>query len=197
MFAFAGAANAAPITQTISFSFNNFVPGGLSTAPSLVTEATGSVSFTYDTATPTSIFGQAVDSISFTSPTPPGFSFLTSNVMFDLKIGADKNFATNDYELEFYQDELSVVFNKVGDFLISIAAGGPIGADVPGPATRMAGLFLVIDQPGSDGFYKFANALTGDVTSASVLVTAEIAEPAPLMVLGLGLAGLGLLRRRA
>mgnify|MGYP006950414469 CR=1 FL=1 len=54
VFTFAGAANAAPITQTIDFTFDNFEPGGISTTPSLVTEAIGSVSFTYDTATPTS-----------------------------------------------------------------------------------------------------------------------------------------------
>ena len=197
MFAFAGAANAAPITQTISFSFNNFVPGGATSTPSLVTEAAGSVSFTYDTATPTSIFGQAVDSISFTSPTPPGFSFLTSNVMFDLRIGADKLFPTNDYEIDIYQDLLGVEFNKTGDFLLRVAAVGPIGGDVPGPFSGMASQMLLIDQPGIDGFYKFDNAESGATTSASVPVTAEIAEPATLMLLGLGLAGLGLLRRRA
>ena len=196
MFAFGGTANAALITQTITFSFDNFETSGLATTPSLVTEATGSVSFTYDTATPASIIGQAVDSISFTSPTPPGFAFLTSNVMFDLRIGADKLFPTNDYELSIYQDEEGVVFNKVGDFLINIGAGGPIGADVPGPFTGMASQMLLIDQPGSDGFFKFANDQFGNTMSSSVPVTTEIAEPAPLMALGFGLAVLGLLLRR-
>jgi len=173
------------------------VPGGATTTPSLVTEAAGSVSFTYDTATPTSIFGQAVDSISFTSPTPLGFSFLTSNVMFDLRIGADRLFPTNDYEIDIYQDLLGVEFNKTGDFLLRVAAVGPIGGDVPGPFSGMASQMLLIDQPGIDGFYKFDNAESGATTSTSVPVTAGIAEPAPLMVLGLCLAGLGLLRRRA
>tara|TARA_R110002072_G_scaffold259002_3_gene417654 strand:- start:1041 stop:1661 length:621 start_codon:yes stop_codon:yes gene_type:complete len=196
MFTFAGAANAALITQTLNFTFNNFVPAGLATTPSLVAEATGSVSFTYDTATPTSIVGQAVDSISFTSPTPPGFAFLTSNVMFDLRIGADKLFASNSYEIDVYQDFLGVELNKTGDFLLRVGAFGPIGADVPGPGA-MASQFLLIDQPGFDGFYKFDNASIGATTSTSVPVTAEIAEPAPLIILGLGLAALGLIRRRA
>lgn len=196
IFAFAGAANAAPITQTINFSFNNFVPGGASATPSLVTQVTGSVSFTYDTATSASIFGQAVDSILFTSPTPTGFAFLTSNVMFDLRIAADKISPTNDYEIDIYQDLLGVEFNKTGDFLLRVGALGLIGADVPGSGA-MASQMLLIDQPGFDGFYKFDNAESGATTSTSVPVTAEIAEPAPLVVLGLGLAGLGLMRRRA
>lgn len=190
----AGSVNAAPITQTLNFSFTNFTAIGTAT-PTLVTEATGSVSFTYDTATPTSITGQAVDSFSFTSSTPPGFDFLTSNVLFDLRLGGDLLVATNTYEISFYQDEEPVFFNKVGDFLILVGALGPIGADVPGGGL-MGSQMLFIDKPGSEGFYQSANGASGSVTSSSVPVTAEIAEPAPLMVLGLGLAGLGLLRRR-
>lgn len=195
MFAFAGVANAAPITQTLSFSFSNFTPIGTAT-PSIVSDVTGSVSFTYDTATPTSIFGQAVDSISFTSPTPPGFDFLTSNVMFDLRLGADLLVPFNDYEISVYQDEEPVFSNKVGDFLFLIGAIGPVGADVPGGGA-IGSQFLLIDKPGFDGFYQTANGAPGSVTSSSVPVTAEIAEPAPLLVLGLGLAAFGLLRRRA
>ena len=67
---------------------------------------------------------------------------------------------------------------------------------VPGPGF-LSSQFLIIDQPGLDGFYKFDNAESGATTSSSIPVTTEIAEPAPLAVLGLGLAGLGLLRRRA
>lgn len=195
MLAFAGAATAAPITQTLNFSFNNFTALGGAT-PTLVTEATGSVSFTYDTATPTSIIGQAVDSFAFTSPTPPGFDFLTSNVLFDLRIGGDLLVPTNSYEISVYQDEEPVLFNKVGDFLILVGAIGPIGADVPGPGAGFGTQMLFIDKPGSEGFYQTANGEPGAATSTSVPVTAQIAEPAPLMVLGLGLAGLGLLRRR-
>ena len=58
LFAVTGAANAALITQTLTFTYNNFVPVSTS-VPSLVTEATGSVEFTYDTATLVSIFGKA------------------------------------------------------------------------------------------------------------------------------------------
>lgn len=194
IFAFAGAANAALITQTIDFSFDDFGPGALSSSPSLITDVAGSVSFTYDTATPVSIINQAVDSISFS--TPSGF-FLTSDVRFDLRVGGDKLFATNSYELDFYTNLLGVEFNLVGDFLFRIGAIGPVGADVgPGiPTSGMASQFLLIDRPGSEGFYQVSN--TGTETSASVPVTTAVAEPAPLMVLGLGLAAFGLLRRRA
>lgn len=193
VFAATGAANAALITQTINFSFDDFGPAGLSSSPSLFSDVTGAVSITYDTATPVSIFGGAVDSISFTSPA--GF-LLTSDVKFDLKIGADKLFPTNSYELDFYHDTLPVFSNVVGDFLFRIGAAGPIGADVPGGGA-MAAQFLMIDRTGPDGFYHINNGPPAILTSTSVPVTTAVAEPAPLMVLGLSLAAFGLLRRRA
>ena len=71
----------------------------------MISDVTGEVSFTYDSATTTSIFGQAVDSVSFSMPA--GF-FLTSDVKFDLKLGADKITQSNDYEFDFYHDALGV-----------------------------------------------------------------------------------------
>lgn len=191
MFAFAGAANAALITQTINFEFSGFGPSGSSSSPSLVNDVTGALSLTYDTATPASILNGAVDSISFS--TPSGF-FLTSDVRFDLRVGADKLFASNSYELDFYTNVLGVEFNLVGDFLLRIAAIGPIGADVPGGGA-MAGQLLIIDRPGTEGSYQFSNA--GIVTSTSVPAAIAVAEPLPLMALGLGLTAFGLMRIRA
>jgi hypothetical protein len=160
----------------------------------LFTDVAGSVSFTYDTATPASIINQAVDSISFSTPTSV---FLTSDVRFDLRVGGDRLSAINSYELDFYTNLTPVEFNLVGDFLFRIGASGPIGADVvPGvTASGMSSVFLSIDRPGAEGFFQFSD--TGTQTSASVPVTTAIAEPAPLMVLGLSLAAFGLMRRRA
>lgn len=193
MFAATGAANAALITQTINFDFDVFGPSGTSVSPSLISDVTGAVSITYDTATPASIFGQAVDSISFT--TPSGF-FLTSDVRFDLKIGVDKLSAFNSYELDFYHDSLPVFSGLVGDFLFRIGAVGPIGGNVPGDGF-MASQFLLIDGPGSQGFYKISQGPAASLTSNSVPVTTSVSEPAPLMVLGLSLAAFGILRRRS
>ena len=191
LFSMAGVANAALVTQTINFRFDDFVPAGLASSPSLIAEVTGAVSITYDTATPASIFNQAVDSISF--GTPSSF-FLTSDVRFDLYIGADRFSATNSYELNFYNNLLGVEFGLVGDFLFRTGAIGPIGADVPGGGA-MSAQFLLIDQPGTDGFYKVSDGPAKLLTSTSV-PAAAIPEPAPLMVLGFGLAAFGLSRRR-
>lgn len=187
-----GAGQAAPITQTINFSFSGFAPFGTSTSPTLFNDVAGTVSFSYDTATPTSIINQAVDSISFT--TPSAF-FLTSDVRFDLRIGGDKLFASNSYELDFYHNILGVEQNLVGDFLFRIGAFGPVGADVPG-AGAMASQFLLIDRPGFEGFAHVSQNPAVLLTSTSVPAATGIPEPAPLMVLGFSLAAFGLARRR-
>lgn len=197
MFTFAGAANAALITQTLNFSFSGFAPFAVSTSATLINDVTGSVSFTYDTATPTSIINQAVDSISLSeSPTPPGFAFLTSDVRFDLRVGADTMFGMNTYEVDVYHNLLGVESNLVGDFLFRVGAIGPVGADVPG-AGAMGSQFLLIDRPGAEGFAHLSQNQAAILTSTSVPVTTEISEPAPLMVLGLGIAAFGLIRRRS
>lgn len=187
-----GVVRAAPITQTINFSFDDFAPFASSTSPTLITEVTGAVSFTYDNATPTSLFDQAVDSISFS--TPSGF-FLTSDVRFELRVGPDRLFASNSYELDFYHNMLGVESNLVGDFLFRVGAIGPVGADVPGGGA-MGGQFLLIDRPGTEGFAHVSQGQAALLTSTSVPAATEIPEPAPLMILGFGLAALGLARRR-
>lgn len=192
LFAATGAANAAPITQTINFSYSGFGPFAISTSPTLFTDVAGSVSFSYDTATPVSIFNQAVDSISFS--TPGGF-FITSDVRFELRIGADKLSPFNSYELDFYNNIVGVESNLVGDFLLRIGAVGPVGADVPGGGA-MASQFLLIDRPGVEGFAHVSSDPAEVLTSTSVPATTAIPEPAPLMVLGFGLAAFGLIRRR-
>jgi MYXO-CTERM domain-containing protein len=188
LFMATGAANAALITQTINFSFSGFGPFAISTSPTLISDVTGEVSFTYDSATTTSIFGQAIDSVSFS--TPSGF-FLTSDVKFDLKLGADKVSPVNDYEFDFYHDALGVQSNLVGDWLFRI---GALGA--PGTSGPMASQFLLIDRLGGEGFAHVSDQGAESLISTSVPVTTSVAEPAPLMVLGLGLAAFGLIRRR-
>lgn len=187
-----GVVRAAPITQTINFSFDDFAPFASSTSPTLITEVTGAVTFSYDTATPVSLFNQAVDSISFS--TPGGF-FLTSDVRFDLKIGADKMFPSNSYELDFYNNMLGVEFGLVGDFLFRFAAIGPIGADISN-GLGAGGQFLLIDRPGGEGFAHVSQGQPALLTSVSVPAATGIPEPAPLMILGFSLAALGLARRR-
>lgn len=183
-----GAAHAALITQTINFSFSGFGPFASSTSSTLITDVTGAVSFTYDSATTTSIFGQAVDSVSFS--TPSGF-FLTSDVKFDLKLGLDKASPVNDYEFDFYHDDLGVQFNLVGDWLFRIGALGE-----PGDSGSMASQFLLIDRPDFEGFAHISDNQATTLTSSSVPAATGIPEPAPLMVLGFGLAAFGLIRRR-
>jgi len=184
LFVATGAANAPLITQTINFSFSGFGQFAVSMSPTLISDVTGEVSFTYDSAATTSIFGQAVDSVSFS--TPAGF-FLTSDVKFDLKLCADKITQSNDYEFDFYHDELSVRSNLVGDWLFRI---GALGA--PGTSSPMGSQFLLIDRPGLEGSDQGAESLTSTLVPAAT----SVAEPAPLMVLGLGLAAFGLIRRR-
>lgn len=187
-----GGAIAAPITQTINFSFSGFGPIASSTSPTLITDVTGAVTFSYDTATPVSLFDQAVDSISFS--TPSGF-FLTSDVRFELRIGPDRLIASNSYELDFYHNMLGVESNLVGDFLFRIGAIGPVGADVPGGGA-MGSQFLLIDRPGPEGFAHVSQGQAALLTSTSVPAATGIPEPAPLMILGFGLAAFGLIRRR-
>jgi len=188
LFVATGAANAPLITQTINFSFSGFGPFAVSMSPTLISDVTGEVLFTYDSAATTSIFGQAVDSVSFS--TPAGF-FLTSDVKFDLKLCADKITQSNDYEFDFYHDELSVRSNLVGDWLFRI---GALGA--PGTSSPMGSQFLLIDRPGLEGFAHVSDQGAESLTSTSVPAATSVAEPAPLMVLGLGLAAFGLIRRR-
>ncbi|MGB0631122.1 MAG: hypothetical protein ACPGRZ_10535, partial [Alphaproteobacteria bacterium] len=179
-------AQAALITQTIGFSFSNFDEAGTFT-PGPIQLIEGSVSFTFDDATPTSIFGQAVDSISFS--TPVGV-FDTSNVFFDLRIGADiVGPPITQYELDIYHDTLPVFINVTDDFLLQLASVNPVGA----PFSNSAGTASLFSY--SDGNFGFFRSNEELLNSTSVPATSSVSAPASVAFLGLGMLALGLRRR--
>ena len=122
--------------------------------------------------------------------------FQTTGLLFDLRVGADVGFPTYSYELDIYAGALGVEFFTSSGFLFRVAAVGPVGADVgPGiPGAALAGQFLYTDATASV-FSGSADA--APLTSTSVPFATEIAEPVPLLILGLGLAGFRPVRRRS
>jgi len=183
---------AAVITQTIDFSYDGGftdLGGGSATAP--YDPVSGSVTLTYDNATTTSLVGQSVDNISFSTPVA---IFPTSNVFFDLRINPDVGApAFNGYEINIYFDEFAVSSVHPADFLIRIAAAL---THMPGDdlSTGASSTILYSDD---DFFLSFFHS--GEDTLSSTIVTEASAMPEPgtLALVGLGLVAAGMARRRA
>ena len=192
----ASGTQAAVITQTINFDFTGFLNGNALSAPN--DPVTGQVVVTYDNASPVSIVGQAVDSISFS--TPVGV-FDTSNVFFDLRIAPDLQFTAQDpnrYEFDIYHDTLPVFFGQADDFLFRISAFGNRGDEWnPGGITSASGQFLYVDAVGNELFTASNNVSGGGLTSTTQSAPTTIAAPASLAFLGFGMLAIGLKRRRA
>jgi hypothetical protein len=189
--ALSGAARAAVITQVIDFSFSNFSVLGLGSGPSGLTLIEGSASLTYDSATPTSIFGQAVDSISFT--TPVGI-FQTSNVFFDYRIGADQPSPTpNAYAIDIYFDDFPVNIANPTDFLIRLAGLGPQDYDVN---TLLGAQVIFVDDTTGPADVFFVSNFDIVTSTAVVDEPSPAPEPAGLALFGAGLVAAGAARRR-
>lgn len=170
------------ITQTIDFSFTDFSTTG-PTVPHDFIE--GTVVFTYDNATSTSIFGQSVDSLTFS--TPNSF-FPTTDLLFDLRIGTDKLFATNGHEFSFYYSERPVsLIHGVGstDFLIDAA-----GASTT-PGTGPLGMLMIYsERPTASEFGFFSSSLNTNSTSFELANVTPLPAPGAAVLLLLGLVGL-------
>jgi len=184
--ALATPAQAALITQTIDFSFSGFEELG-TFVPGPIATVEGTVSFTFDDATPVSIFGQGVDSITFT--TPVGVSD-TSNVFFDLRIGVDiVGPPTTQYELDIYHDTLPVFLNLTDDFLLRVGTVNPVGS----PFSNSFGTAAEFNY--SDGNFGFFGSNVHLLDSTSAPAASSIPAPASLAFLGLGLLAIGVRRR--
>lgn len=189
-------AQAAVITQTINFNFTGF--STVTGSPVLHDPVTGQVVLTYDDASPVSVIGQAVDSISFS--TPVGV-FDTSNVFFDLRIPPDLQFSSQTpglYEYDVYHDALSVSVNQSDDFLLRIGAFGSRGDEWSvGGITTANAQFLYANGADFSVFSTNATVSTGDLSSTTESAPTSIAAPASLAFLGFGMLAIGLKRRRA
>lgn len=189
-------AQAAVITQTINFDFTGFLNVNALPAPS--DPVTGQVVLTYDNATPGSLTGQAVDSISFSAPVGV---FDTSNVFFDLRIAPDLQFTAQDpnrYEFDIYHDTLPVFFGQSDDFLLRIGAIGTRGDEwSQGAITSASGQFIYVNGVGNELFSANNNVSGGGLSSTTQSAPTTIAAPASLAFLGFGMLAIGLNRRRA
>ena len=174
----AAPARAALITQTIDFYFDDFrnPDGPLPSYGSVQ----GSVTFTYDTATPTSIHEKAVDSIAFTSP---GGVLNTSDVRFSLLLGNDISpdvrrleqavdgqmyEAGPSYEIGIYAGSFGAAYNDPSDFYLRILGPGyampqllGIGTDENGAPTVLTTEHFAWAPVGEFEIYPGAGELGG------------------------------------
>ncbi|MCB2109352.1 MAG: PEP-CTERM sorting domain-containing protein [Rhodobacteraceae bacterium] len=189
-------ARAALITQFWDFSFDYDETSIGSGTPSYSTVA-GTLSFTYDSATPSSLFHQAVDSIAFTIP---GGLFHTSDIYFDLRLGPDLNFpplgSEPRYEFSIYYDTEPVFLNNASDWLMRAA-----GIGFPGDEFVFGSYPIALDfftSSGNVSEYAFFSFAPTQVVSTTSLAGGggDVPVPGSLALLGLGLAGAGAFARR-
>ncbi len=203
----ASGARAAIITQTIDFTFSNFFENGTVTGiPAPQDPVSGSVSITFDDAMTTSIFGQSVDSISFT--TPSGV-FQDSDVRFDLVVGADISatrialFGTDsgsqnlEYDLYLYQQELPVQLLEQFDFLIHLASAETLGAEFDTTAGGAVAALMTYSNFESPNFPYYASNDEVLVSTTETETGSAVPEPASLGIMGLALLAMGVARRKA
>jgi len=184
-------AQAALITQTLNFVFSDS-GSGVTNSSQLYDPISGTAVFTYDDAATSSIFGQAVDSISFSTPTGV---FQTGDVYFDMRIASDLTSPTNNYELDIYYQTLGVYLNDTTDFLLRVASLLPRGDSFDTTTgSPVAGLFNYSDEAFT--FYgENAAGLSSTSVAASGLPVA-VPEPGMLVIFGAGMIGLSFGFRR-
>ena len=141
----------------------------------------GNVKFTVENTESTS--GLAVDSITFTDPLG---HFKTEDVFMDFRQGDDTNIANNPYEFDIFFSELSVFSNKPGDFLIS---AGLVSLD---PGDDYEDPFI------STNFFYFDGSgfVLSQTDTNHITVSQAVPEPALAGILGFGVLGVCLTRRR-
>lgn len=185
-------AQAALITQTLNFVFSDS-GSGVTNSSQLYDPISGTAVFTYDDAATSSLYGQAVDSISFSTPTGV---FQTGDVYFDMRIGADLASPTDNYEIDIYYQTLGVYLNDTSDFLLRVASVLPRGDSFDTTTgSPVAGLFNY-----SDGNFTFYGENAAALSSTSVAASGPpvaVPEPGVLVIFGASMIGLSFgLRRR-
>lgn len=190
-------AQAALITQTISFEETDFsLLGNGSVSPPFST-VSGTVVLTYDDATTTDIIGQAVDSVTFSTPT--GVLEVT-DVLFDLRVPPNVTFPQHTWEIDIYGADQGSPVSAVNaaDWLLYVVGLTPLGADFNN--TGVASQLLYSDGQflNTGEFGVFSSSTNLSLTGSSVPAGSGTPVPAPtaLLLLGLGLAGTGLLAKR-
>lgn len=194
---FAGQAQAAPITQTLTFEVTDFFNLGSSGISPPFSTVSGTVVLTYDDATTNDITGQAVDSVTFSTPTGV---LETSTILFDLRLPPNVGFPQHQWEIDIYNPVAGspVSVSDASDWLLYVVGVNPLGADFDNASVATQLLYSDGQFPNTGDIGVFASTTTVSVTGSSVPAGSGTPVPAPaaLALLGLGLAGTGLMASR-